>query len=197
MTFNRKSALYAATLGFAAIVLLTGCPPDTEILVNYAYNELTVQVTVDDQSTGGKSVVLWPAYGLRVDSDYQWTIDGGRLLASAHEVLKIRVNGFAYEDFEVGDVILSFLLQVDGKEYAGWDSNKYGTADRTLDDQGYGYVVLCEDEDGTPGWHSSKFSTKPSGVVDNYVGVRYTVTITDADVAFVLDEVAFGERGKP
>jgi hypothetical protein len=58
---------------------------------------------------------------------------------------------------------------------------------------------LCEDKNGwDPGWHSSLSPAKTTDTDGGvWVTARYTVTVTNTDVAFVLDEVAFGERKKP
>ncbi|MDR1232555.1 MAG: hypothetical protein LBK61_14275 [Spirochaetaceae bacterium] len=195
MTFKKPTTLCAAIFGLAVIVLLAGCP-EPEVIIEYVDNALTVQITVENSSD--KSVVLWPAYGWKTeDSAYQWTIGPNWIPVNAQQKLTVDTGDSAYEDFETGDVILSFLLQVGGKEYAGWDS-KYGTVGiggGSLEDQGYGYAVLCEDN-GNPGWHSKLTSVKPTGTDKSiWVTARYTVTIDDSNVAFVLAEVAYGERG--
>jgi hypothetical protein len=95
-----------------------GCRNREEVCIGeYSYNEMTVQVTV--QNNTDKSVVLWPAHGQKVDSDYLWTIGPEGIPDNTQEALTVWRGGSAYAGFEVEDVILSFLLQVDGKEYAG------------------------------------------------------------------------------
>jgi hypothetical protein len=195
ITFKKPTALYAAILGIAAIVLLARCP-EADVITEYIDNELAVQVTVVNNDN--KSVVLWSAYGRRTeDSAYHWTIGPNWIPVNTQQKLTVDASGSAYEGFEAGDKILSFLLQVDGKEYAGWDS-EYGTVGiggENLEGQGYGYVVLCEDS-GNPGWHSSLAPAKPTGTDRSiWVTARYTVTIDGNNVTFVLDEVAYGKRG--
>jgi hypothetical protein len=200
ITFKKPTALYAAILGIAAIALLAGCP-EADVIIDYTDNEMEVQITVVDKSTGNKSVVLEPTVGRKTDSAYRWTIGPNWIPDNANQVLTARIGEYAYKDFEVEDVILSFLLKVDEEVYAGWDSSKYGTVgigDGSPKGQGYGYAVLCGSGDGwSPGWHSSLSPTKPAGT-DRSVRVtaRYTVTI-DSDVMFVLDEVAYGEPEYP
>jgi hypothetical protein len=172
---------------------------EPEICIEYSYNELAVQITVENSS--GKSVVLWPAYGWKTeDSDYHWTIGPNWIPVNTQQKLTVDAGDSAYEGFETGDVILSFLLQVDGDQYAGWDGSKYGTvgiSGGSLKGQGYGYVVLCEDN-GTPGWYSSLNSTKTTGTDKSVrVTARYTATIGNSNVTFVLDEVVYGEPEDP
>jgi hypothetical protein len=200
MTFKKNATLCVATLGFAAIVLLAGCP-EPEIVVDYIGNVLTVQVTVQNNTSVEKSVALLPALGQRQNAVYQWTTEpigkaDERIPAGMNKELEVQIGKYAYEGFEAGDVILSFLLQVDGKEYAGW-ADKYGTAGldgKTL--SGQGYAVLCEDEDGTPGWHSSlsPAKTTDTGGTPWEVTMRYTVTVTGSNVDFVLEEALLDKQ---
>jgi hypothetical protein len=203
--------VYAVLASLAALVLLAGCWLDKPIYATeYAYAEVSFQATVKNNTSAAVSVSFLPALGSRKSSGYQWAI--GReeieripdsfptetvvLAANSEQVVRTYFGQEAYEGFQVGDKILSFLAQIDRAEYAGWDA-QYGTGGRTLVGQGYGYDVLAESI--VPKWHSS---LPPGNEYTNlsgwpWVTVRYTITIADGSVDFALDEVAYCVREYP
>jgi hypothetical protein len=203
--FKNTSALRTAMAGIALVALLAGCPEPDSSVIEWMSNELTVQMTVQNNSSAKKLVTLLPAFGQRKDTAYQWTVspeagfrvdDPVNLAANTNRILAVDIGESAYDGFEVGDMILSFLLQIGEDEYTGWDTAQYGNSGKTLEGQGYGYVVLFGD-DWNPGWHSSRqpqSETANTEGITEWVTARYTVTITDDDVAFVLDEVVFGRE---
>jgi hypothetical protein len=208
-------------LSIAALVLFAGCEKLTVADTSF-YNKVSIQATVKNNTSGALSVSLLPALGSRKKSAYQWAIGGGEiglapdsfptetaeLTANSEQVLRTSIWQSAETDDnghyqQVGDKILSFLLKIDGDEYAGWDA-LYGTGDRTLADQGYGYAVLGDYGDyggyTVIKWNSPLKAgneyTGPSGAF-YYITVRYTISITDSGVEFILDEVAYYLREYP
>jgi hypothetical protein len=199
-----------------AAVLFAGCwLEEPTYVVEYFYYEVSLQATVKNTSSKDISVSLLPAVGSRTDSIYhvyQWRFGLNEIIkhpdlsyptatadlaANSTEAAVLRTNlgQSTYAGFQVGDEILSFLLQIDENEYAGWNTKKYGTGDRTLVDQGYGYAVLLEDSRLDIYWNSSLSPVKEYTIgVFCFVTLRYTITIADSGVEFVLDEVAHGER---
>jgi hypothetical protein len=206
---KRSFRLYAVIASLAASIVFAGCWLDKPIYATeYAYAEVSFQATVKNKTSAAVSVSFLPALGTRKNSGYHWAIEMARsdyypeqpiaLAANSKQVLRIRFGQRAYEGFLVGDKILSFLLQIDEDEYAGWTAH-YGTGGRTLVGQGYGYAVLAECVGIR--WHSSLPSgneyTAPTGSPE-WATVRYTITIADdGGVAFALDEVAYYVRESP
>jgi hypothetical protein len=191
----------------AIITLTTGCLLQTpKVITDYFSNSLVIHVTVENNTSDARTVTLLPAYGQRKNTYYQWltgTSSGGNaskthtINANAKQVLTADIGKSGYDDFQIGNDILSFIIQIDNSQYAGWDA-QYGNGNGTFVPQGYGYVIVGENN-GHPGWHSTK--CQPKVEINNtdgnpeWVTVEYTITITDNSVEFVLNTVAFGEAG--
>jgi hypothetical protein len=212
----KNSFRFCAVLASLAVpVLFAGCWLEKPIIsIEYGYANVFFQATVKNKTSEAISVSLLPAIGSRKDSIYHWAVGSGEiykhpdipteqpvtLADNSEQVLRTYFGKSAYDGFRVGDEILSFLLQIDGNEYAGWNIKKYGAGSRTLAGQGYGYAVLFEDSRFDVYWHSSLLPgneyTARAGFPEN-VTVRYTITIADDGVAFALDEVAYCVRESP
>jgi hypothetical protein len=201
--------LCAVIVAFAVLLLFAGCRLDPPT-IEYIYNYVSIQATVENTTSKTLSVSLLPALGSRENAAYQWTLGldeinknpdfsypnptaTASLTANSKQELRTRFGQTFYDGLKIGDKILSFLLQIDGTEYAGWGV-KYGDGGRTLVGQGYGYSVLYEDSNPTANWNSCPLPGREytdSGS-QFYIAVRYTITIADSGVKFVLDEVAHG-----
>ncbi|MDR1250402.1 MAG: hypothetical protein LBK63_14025 [Treponema sp.] len=206
--------LFAAVLNFAVSILFAGCWLDEgTIAYDYIYNEVSIQATVKNDTSRAMSVTLLPALGTRKKTAYQWAVGRGEiglepdsfptettdLAVNSKQVLKTRLGQRAYRGFQPGDEILSFLLRIDKHEYAGWDTAAYGNGGRTFDQEEHGYAVLGEDSNIK--WNSSlppgKQYIDPNGFPSEWVTVRYSITITNSGVEFVLDEIVYGLREEP
>jgi hypothetical protein len=195
-------------LSLAVIILFSGClelSPEPVVITDWIDNALVIQVTVKNNTSTAKSVALLPALGHKKISAYQWAtgIEANNFYtenlisidAGSERVLETFIVSTAYDGFQIGDVIMSFLLHIDGSMYAGWDK-QYGTGNKTLVSQGYGYAVLGENN-GNPGWHSPNCPPKKewTNTTDNptynsdCITARYIITITNNKVEFVLNEL--------
>jgi hypothetical protein len=208
MTFTRSKNIPVFVLYAGALLFLAGCQ-SPEVVTEDFGNSLEVQVTVKNNTSGTRYIALLPALGKKENSSYRWatgTETNGtanapvNLDAGAEQVLKAGIGTtYSSGDTPIGNAILSFLLKVDGKEYAGWDA-KYGTSG-TITAQGYGYAVFATGGNNfEPAWYSSvnppqREKTKDDGN-PGWLTVRYTITITDDGVEFVLNETEFGVLGE-
>jgi hypothetical protein len=210
-------------LNVAALALFAGCwlekPYTADRIV---YSEVSIQATVKNNISGALSVSLLPALGSRKKSAFQWAIgrreiglapdsfptETADIKANSEQALRTFLGQSAEGDdndrYDADDNILSFLVNINGDEYAGWGA-QYGTGGRTLVAQGYGYAVLGDygdyGGDLVVNWHSplpagKEYTILPAGSF-NRVTVRYVITITDSGVEFVLDEVAYYLREYP
>jgi hypothetical protein len=198
MFHKKQIAVYAVLLSL--IPLVSGCPlPELE---DAGSNSLKIHITVKNQTSETKTVALLPAFGDKKKSgEYQWAT-GSAVSNYVEDPISLESGGKQeltaglgrsfdsdnYDQFK--DDVMSFLLQIDGDEYAGWDA-QYGNGGRTLVKQGYGYMVMG-DGYGLPVWYPKDY---PSGVVrinsswQAGVTALFTVTITGSGAAFTLDEL--------
>jgi hypothetical protein len=193
-----KHYWYGVVLNCAVITLLAGCffLPDVE--TEYIYNDLTVQITVKNETSSAVNAVLQPANGQRRGSAYHWEfekyhVSTSTVTSQSQQELQTIAGKNAYEGFQAGDEILSFLLIIDGKEYAGWGAD-YGNGGRTLDGQGYGYAILGE-KISEPGWHAPYYGAARQGETGSslWLVAEYTVTVRDDSVTVDLTRVAYTE----
>jgi hypothetical protein len=199
-----KHYWYGVVLNCAVITLLAGCFFLPNVIIDYIDNDLAVQITVINETSSAVNVVLHTANGRKRGIVYQWELDKFSAFASSptevgsglQQEIQTVAGKRAYEGFQVGDEILSFLLVIDGKEYAGWDVAAYGNGGRTLDGQGYGYAILGENA-GEPGWHS-KYDVEAERASEEigfspWLTAEYTVTVRDTGIEWVLNQVAYTE----
>jgi hypothetical protein len=185
-------------------MLLLGCP--TEI-PEPSERHFIVQLAVKNETASPITVSLNSLWvgggydGAGLDWHYEWIWEGETRYRDGETATippgvstTLSVNSYCDTYCTSSGIgIASFILDMDGSQkYAGWDVSKYGnkvdlenTGTLTAVNfagQGYGYVFV-ENKEAPGQWHST-FPPGAKTLKDYRITATYTVTLTNAGVAF-------------
>jgi hypothetical protein len=163
------------------VISLGGCEtPDEEI--DYSQIIFKPHFTIKNESSHKQDIELTSIFinskGKRLNADWSHSTS---LDYSNETELKTTVTCS-----QNVNIILSFLLVIDGKNYAGWAADAVNL-DINIDEYELGYVCNDPDENYPP-LLTSKLEAKTREEGIRYNIAFYTVTITDEGVLFVLDK---------
>jgi hypothetical protein len=175
-------SINSALVCVICLISLAGCPETPEVATDYSRIFFAPRFTIKNESSRKQDVELTSVVidGNGITLNKEWTRSAS-IDPEQETELETTVSCPVHEKNRI-----SFLLAIDGKNYAGWAVD---TVDCDIDIVEYWFGYVLTDPDGNfPPLLSSKLEPEiiEEGERENIA--FYTVTITDGGLIFTLDK---------